>query len=203
MYEGRLCQLTAWQSGPGSLLCTDCVLTAWQSKGSCQGRLCTYSLAVNLASVYRVEELPGPKTAKLYKCTYKSGPGSCCVQRVQLETAKLYMLQSTAWQSLGQVPCCVQAVDCVLTAWQYFGPASLLCTRVDCVYSLAVFGPGSLLCMRVDCVLTAWQSFDCQVSFYLERTVQAGSLWPKELYQGRLCTYSLAVFGPGSLLCTG
>ena len=34
--------------------------------------------------------------------------------------------------------------------------------------------------------------------------LQLGSLWARSLveYQGRLCTYSLAVFGPGSLLCT-
>ena len=34
--------------------------------------------------------------------------------------------------------------------------------------------------------------------------LQLGSLWARLLvvYEGRLCTYSLAVFGPGSLLCT-
>ena len=34
--------------------------------------------------------------------------------------------------------------------------------------------------------------------------LQLGSLWARKLvvYEGRLCTYSLAVFGPGSLLCT-
>ena len=34
--------------------------------------------------------------------------------------------------------------------------------------------------------------------------LQLGSLWARYLvvYKGRLCTNSLAVFGPGSLLCT-
>ena len=34
--------------------------------------------------------------------------------------------------------------------------------------------------------------------------LQLGSLWARKLvvYEGRLCTYSLAVFEPGSLLCT-
>ena len=34
--------------------------------------------------------------------------------------------------------------------------------------------------------------------------LQVGRLWASKLvvYEDRLCTYSLAVFGPGSLLCT-
>ena len=69
-------------------------------------------------------------------CTYSLavfGPGSLLCTRVDCVL--------TAWQSLGQVACCVQ------------GQIVLMCS-----YSLAVFGPGSLLCTRADCELTAWQS---------------------------------------------